>query len=484
MNLRYTRSNHWNSCKQSAKRGILFPVIGSGLLVALANAEISYPFELPEKLTASVEVNTKAPTVPVNPMLLGLNVNWPEGQYGKVGYNHPDAQKLIRTIKPSSLRFPHGVWSNFYDWEVDGRRLYDNYVTPYVSSVTNHPDLLYGFDGFHTLHAELDFDVLFTWNVTYDSPEKGAQRLMDRKEKGFQVKWIELGNEIFWKTQRSDAVSTVEQYIEVSKAHTAALKAVDPGVQVSVPIHWRDALSNPWNQPFMTNAYFDAITVHKHVECEETPEGAKEALFVGDVLEEMGQTIRKGFPDHPIWLSEWSVGCGANAISVLGLADAYLTLFEHQDIFEIADYFQLNAKQPLIEYDGQMGIHTKTSFGMAYEMIRDTFENAELLKSEVTSDQIGEGMAAVRATAILNEGAITVFAINKTPLRIPLRLDINGVAQKRTLKHQALSFEDINQLKIFDLEEQPPFETAPHTAGVILPPLSLNMIHIAPKDQP
>ena len=55
--------------------------------------------------------------------------------------NHPDAQKLIRSFKPSSLRWPHGVWANVYDWEVDGRRMYDDYKTQYRDAVEKHPAL-------------------------------------------------------------------------------------------------------------------------------------------------------------------------------------------------------------------------------------------------------------------------------------------------------------------------------------------------------
>lgn len=199
-------------------------------------------------------------------MLLGLNCNWPEGLYGKIGYNHPDGQKLIRTLKPSSLRFPHGVWANFYDWESDGRRITDSYKPPYDGSVKNHPELKYGFDGLHSLHQELKFDVLFTYNVNHDSPEKAVRRLNDRRDKGFNVKWIEPRNETFWKTQRSEAVSGVEKYIEVSKAHAAALKEVAPDVLISIPVHWRDAPTNPLNIAVKKHHYYDAVTLHKHME--------------------------------------------------------------------------------------------------------------------------------------------------------------------------------------------------------------------------
>ncbi|MEO6785744.1 MAG: hypothetical protein ABI318_06390, partial [Chthoniobacteraceae bacterium] len=84
-------------------------------------AEVTFPFDLPAGITATVDINTNKKR-PFNNLLLGLNCNWPENQYGSVGYNHPDAQKLIRAMKPGYLRWPHGVWANVYDWEVDGRR--------------------------------------------------------------------------------------------------------------------------------------------------------------------------------------------------------------------------------------------------------------------------------------------------------------------------------------------------------------------------
>ncbi|VGO12545.1 hypothetical protein PDESU_01098 [Pontiella desulfatans] len=431
---------------------------------------LEYPFTVPGSATASVSVNT-AKRTPVNNLLLGLNANWPENLYGKIGYNHPDAQRLIRRFKPSSLRFPHGVWAKFYDWESDGRRKTDNYKTPYDASVTNHPTLKYGFDGLHQLHQELKFDTVFTYNLNYDSPEKGVRRLRDRKEKGFDVRWVELGNEPFWKTQRSEATKTLEDYMAVSKAHAAALKAVDPKLKVSVPVHWRDAETNPWNQPFFKETYFDAITVHKHM-----GGGAKETLFTGDILSKMANTFRTIFPNHPIWLTEWSTGKGDNAITVLGMADGYLTLFENQDIFDIACFFQMNAGHPFFLYDKKTGVHTKTASGAAYEMVRDLFENAQLLECQVESVQVGEGLDAVRAAAVLKDGTVSVFAINKTPVGVPLKLGIDRAEDAPAFRHQALSFDGVNQLKTFAPEEKLPVVSVPRGSEVVLPPLSINRI--------
>ena len=271
-----------------------------------ALAEIAYPHELPGELHATLDVKTQKRT-PFNNLLLGLNCNWPEGQYGLVGYNHPDAQKLIRAFKPSSLRWPHGVWANLYDWEVDGRRMYADYKTEYRAGVEMHPELRYGFPGLHALHEDLKFDVLFVWNINYDSPEKGVRRLLDRRAKGFTVKRIELGNETFWKNQRSNAVSDVQKYIEVTKAHAAALRAAAPDVKLSVNVTWREASNGAWNEPLIAENYYDAVTLHKNVTPGETPDGVADVLNSRKLVLDTAETLRRDFPGKPIWLSEWAV---------------------------------------------------------------------------------------------------------------------------------------------------------------------------------
>lgn len=402
----------------------------------------------------------------VNHMLLGLNCNWPESLYGKIGYSHPDAQKLITQFKPSSLRFPHGVWANFYDWESDGRRMTDNYKTAYDSAVKDHPDLKYGFEGFHKLHDALRFDVLFTYNVNYDSPEKAVRRLKDRQAKGFNVKWIELGNEPFWKTQRSEAVSTMEKYIDVSRAHAKALRAVDPNIKISVPLHWRDALTNEWNQPFKSLDYFDAITIHKHITKPDTPEGVTEALAARQEVVAMGKELRTAFPNKPIWVSEWSVHCANEAVCILGMADIFLGLFENQDIFEIADYFQINASQALIRYDKKTGTHTRTGYGAAYEIIRNIFEKSERFETNIDSEKVS-------ASAALKDGKLIIFAINKSNQPANLKLNFSDNTYPQPAKHSTL---ELTNLKPFTLDENVLTEIPTADSIITLPPMSLNRI--------
>ncbi len=477
-------SNRRNSRGQDAanaqiKKGITLKLIMFAIatcIVSRAIAQVGYPFELPDQIAATLDIDMSKST-PVNHMLLGLNCNWPENLYGNVGYNHPDAQRLMTKLKPSSLRFPHGVWANFYDWESDGRRITDDYKTPYDSAVKDHSDLKYGFDGLHKLHQELQFDILLTFNVNYDSPEKAARRLVDRRNKGFGVKWVELGNEIFWKTQRSNAVADVEKYIEVSKAHAAALKKVSPSLQVSIPVHWRTAETNPWNLAVKEHDYYDAVTLHKHMGNNADRDGAAATLDARRLMVQTGETLRNVFPDLPIWVSEWSVGCGKeeNAIGILGMADVYLGFFEHPELFGLADYFQINASHKLIAYDKATGTHTRTSFGAAYQVIRDVFEGADVYSSALESTKIGDGLEAVSAEAVVKDGKLTVFAINKTTRSVPLRLIVNGESYTLPLVQKTLSFAGPSETRTFALDQDiladVEVATSNETGTLMLPPL-------------
>ncbi|WP_136078198.1 hypothetical protein [Pontiella desulfatans] len=451
-------------------------------LAPRAFSAISYPYALPNQLNATLKVDTGSKTH-FNNLLLGLNTNFPENQYGSDGYNDPDGQDLITTWNPPALRFPHGVWANFYDWEVDGRRIYDGYDGTYVGAVTNVPHLRYGFPGFNTLHNNLNFDVLFTWNVNYDSPAKGVARLQDRVAKGFDVKYIELGNEHFWKDQCSEAVDTAPEYIAVAQAHSAALKAEDPSIQISVPVSWRTTgYHATYNNALMADmSYYDAVSLHKYLRTDgNSATEVKEALKSRYTMIETGEYIRSLFPGKPIWLSEWSVKVdadGNNAVSVLGMTEVYLGMLNRPDLFETADYFQIHNHDPMVLYDKNANPkHVKTSIGAAYDIIRYVFEDSEVYDSSINSSGIEENLDAVSAEAVINGGDVLVFAVNKTTNSVPLGLIFDDELYTGKFSHGALSFSDINDFPTFNLGDDALVSVSPVNGGIMLPPLSISKI--------
>ncbi len=439
---------------------------------------VQYPFTNVEPQSATLSVNTSNPT-PFNNRLLGLNTNFPENQYGLDGYNDSDGQALITAWSPPALRFPHGVWSNFYDWEVDGRRIYDDYPTSYRPAVENVPQLLYGYDGFKTLHDNLGFDVLHTWNVNYDSPAKGVARLQDRRADGFDVNRIELGNETFWLDQRSNATATPELYVGVAQAHSQALKAVDASIQISVPVTWRTTGHHvPWNAALAANqSYYDAVTLHKYIRPGESTAGLQEVLDARSQMIQTAEATRAQFPGKPIWLSEWSVDAGANAISVLGMSDTYLGIIDRPDLFDSSEYFQIHNHDPLVIYDKFANPkHVKTTRGAAYDILRNVFIDSELLSCQVTSSEIVPGLDSTSAQAVMRNGELVVYAVNKSPVSVPFSLSVDNTSYSGAYTHETLQFNDVNDFPTFNLGDSGLTTIASTPGSITLPPLSISVL--------
>ncbi len=143
----------------------------------------------------------------------------------------------------------------------------------------------------------------------------------------------------------------------------------------------------------------------------------------------------------------------------------------------MADYFQINASHPLIHYDRKTKKHTSTSYGAAFEIIRGVFEGSEKLAAQTRSTKIGGKIDSVEAAAVEKDGKIVVFAINKSPRSVPFKLVVDGLPFHLSYEHQALSFDDINELKTFELENSVVTEF-PSDSGLLLPPLLLNRIEL------
>lgn len=438
-----------------------------------ASSQIAYPYTIPGPVTATLDVNTQVKS-PIDPMKLSVNYG-PRPYYG---FNDASAKAQLRKVNPSSLRWPTGVWSNFYNWETDGRRLnrvddpeniYPTATFPsdYKSAVVNAQGLRYGILGLTELHDELNFDILYTWNVCFDNPQQGIERLEDRLAKGFDFKWIELGNENFYGNQCSKKIETAAKYIVEAKAHALALKAADPFIQTSVPATWRTNSGQlEWNAALASDTgYYDAISVHKYI--------GGELLDASKTMGETVEYMRGIFPAKPVWLTEWSVQSAPedNAISVIGMADVYLYFFNNMDRITMNQYFQVNGNEEFFLDD-----NTKTSFGACHEILRSVFENSEMYAGTKQSTQLAANINAVYSEAVLKDGKTVVFALNKANVSAPFTLKFDGVTYAGGMKHQALAFSDASDFKLFGFTEDPLTTISSNTTNITLPPLSLNVI--------
>ncbi len=457
----------------------------------------SFPFSLPDQITATLNVNTRE-RERANSRLLSVNLDWINSVFNNQGYNQDEAKEFVRELNPISLRWPQGAWANFYDYETDSRQRgqgYDN--KEFNAEVDGNPDLRFGFDGFRQLHDELGFDVLWTFNVNDDTPEKSVARLKDRESKGFDITHIELGNEQFWESQRGPQTATPELFAQTGKAVSRALKEAKPSLKISIPLSWRSGHSGSilsdgrridhtdYNCALTKDqTYFDAITVHRYVHLDRNSEAVSCESYRGVLtarvqMQDDVAWCRSFAPDKPVWLSEWGISAGYRAASFLGSADAYLFLFENQDVYEYANWFQVNNYDAHFKWhrdEAGVAIPTKTGFGAVYEIIRNFYHDSEMLAGEMETVELASGCDAVVARAVAKGEQTSIIAVNKTPQNVPFTVKFDGEICVGPFTHKALAFADLDEDKTFGLHESP-LELISHgEREVTLPPFSISVI--------
>lgn len=221
--------------------------------------------------------------------------------------------------------------------------------------------------------------------------------------------------------------------------------------------------------------YYDAVSLHKYIENPATTEGARETLDARRDMIATAETMHEIF-HRPIWLTEWSVDGGDNALSVLAMTDTWLGLLARPDLFEVAAYFQINAKQRLVSFDTKTRTHTMTGYGSACTILGEIFENSEMLRCDTASPELAPGLPAVSAEAVMKNGSLTVFAINKSNQPMPLRVKFGGGFYEKKVIHRALAFKNVAAFNTFAMDGKTLTAIPTGESGIVLPPLSINRI--------
>ena len=487
------------------------------LTIFTVNAQ-EYPFTLPSNLEATIHITSTSKEV-YNNLLLGTNIH---------GFSTTTEKNLINKLEPITIRFPHGLWSNWYDWRRDVTRLFgeETFVYKQGTNRTNKTqtvdflanikifdkgNIKIGIDGLTALNTTKKsatgkgFDMMWTFNMSADgtdfnngSPETIA-RYNDLISRGLEVKAVELGNENFYPGQRSSIIPNAEDYIARAKSMSAALKAKDPNIKVSVPLLRKDSWANPnWNTDLTKDlSYFDAVTVHTYVGSDpDTAADSDEAYGTAlTARKHLGNSIydyaHKVAPNKPIWLTEWGVKSGGpNAVSALGMADCYIYMSQNQDVFERANWFsvngQLNSHYVWETYVSPSGVVRprmkypleKTVFGSSYQIIRSVLENSTLLKSDVEVPNLVDGVKAVNASVVIKEGKVIVFVVNLTDKEVPFSVNIDGVVYNDATVHKAMSFSAMDEERVMGIDVDPLTLIHEGNQSIMLPKYSINTIEL------
>lgn len=460
------------------------------LVTAFVAFGISLPWSesLADKPTELVI--TTAASEPVNNALLGYNI---------LHFKSQGEQEFVNRMNPVAMRFPDGVWGNFYDWETDG---FTNHGDEHRRSHVFAPTLAKwkergikgGFAGLTKLNNEkkqrdgAGHDIVWLYNAAFDNPEKNVARMRDSIEKGFVVRDIELGNEQFWLTQCSNQTLTPEGYRDAAQGISEALKQANPDVRVSVTLSWRNQ-HDSWNKIVTEDGqYFDAISLHKYSGSGQAePEDDAQLKTVLAGRKHLAQSVAyvRSFAEKPIWLTEWGLNAGedAKAAAALSMADCYLYLFENQQTFHRANWFSVNGVARSFVAIGKnrrpLEPLQRTAFGCVHEIMRNIFEDADLLSTSVETTVLDTGSGTVdtvTARAVKKDGRLVICAINLSDQPSPLAITVDQDTQPAVLTHGSFAFNELGETIVLDIDAAVLQPMKVPNGPITLPPLSINKI--------
>ncbi|MCF2948866.1 hypothetical protein L0668_12165 [Paraglaciecola aquimarina] len=498
-------------------------VLSTSVAMVVKAADQDYPFELPDSVATQININTSKKE-PFNNKLLGTNI---------FGFTSDKDQELINIFDPLTVRFPHGLWANWYDWELDKSRVFGTEKFEYLHvdgtiknkeidhlaslKIFENSSSQIGIDGLTDLNTirksnlGKGYDMLWTFNMSADGTDfdngspVSVARYNDLVSRGFEVKAIEMGNENFYPGQRSSIIPNTEDYLKRAKSMSAALKAIDPNIKVSVPLLRRESWPNPnWNRDLTADlSYFDAVTVHTYVGSDpddaDSPQGAySDALTARHhIAASVDNYAGKVAPSKPIWLSEWGVKSGGpKAASVIGMTDVYLFMSENQNRYERANWFsvngQLNSFLKWETYTSPSGVIRpriqypliKTAFGSAHQIMRSVLQDSILLESSTDSVTLEHGVQAISARAVRKGDHIELLVLNKTDKVAPFSVKIDGVSYNGSISHQTMKFDSVGEEREMPITQDPLSHETLVDGGVVLPPLSINKITLSDANVP
>jgi Carbohydrate binding module (family 6) len=470
------------------KRALVF-VLSSVVVSTYAQ---TYPFTLPSIVTATYDVQTGQKEVFRN-KLLGYNIE---------GFKTEAEKNLIRKFDPISIRFPHGVWANFYQWQTDKYQK-DNYpgntehqavLDIYVSSLRGSIDEIKVLNDEKKARTGKPFNMMWTYSMNFDDATSCVNRATQDIQKGFQVENIELGNELYYSSQRANQTSTPTKIANRSEAVAYALKAKFPQLKVSIPMDWSLGAASYNTTVAKDGKYFDAVSVHAYMGADAVDIGPgdtqlKNILTTRLLLSSRVKFIRDNYaPGKPVWLSEWGVSPGDNTVvtaaSCLGMADVFLYMSENQGIFETANWFAFNDPLNAMivvgqDYTGPVYPLMKRGYLSTYEIIYDVLKDANLFKGTMSTSTLTTSKGSVdgvTSRVVEKDGKVSAVVINLTNKPVEYILKIDGANYTGAFKHEALAFANLGNVAPIPVDQNPLAVIKDGSGKITLPPLSISKI--------
>ncbi len=467
-------------------------IIYLSLFFGLVNLQAqTYPFVLPDNITATLSVDSTRKENFKN-QLLGYNIE---------GFQTNLQKDFLRKFNPVSIRFPHGVWANFYQWQTDGYQndSYDNgshetTLETYVRSVKGHINSIAALNTERKQLYGQGFHMMWTYSMNFDDAASCVARAKKDIALGLELKDIELGNEHFWTNQRSNQTKTNADFFNRAKSVAAALRAEFPDVRVSIPLGWRRNQESYNKSIVGDKSYYDAITLHKYMGADPDIPGesnsAYNALLTARLtLADDVNWIRSHGGAKPIWLTEWGVSANGaaenNSAACLGMADVYLFMSENQHIYDRANWFSFNRILNSMVYvtieNKREPVYPlqKRGYLMVYEILHNAFLDAKMLQSSMSTTKINNSLGAmniVNARIVEKNGMKMIVAVNLSNKAVNFVLKFGNTTYDKNFNHRALVFNELGSVPNIGIDVDPTVLIKSGSGAITLPPLSVNSI--------
>ncbi|AJR04803.1 T9SS type A sorting domain-containing protein [Siansivirga zeaxanthinifaciens] len=454
----------------------------------------------------SININTSAGVSPFNNLLLGSNVDFntsiarsllsraplfaSNGALVNIsavnqGFNSVNGQQFIAENDPVVLRFPQGVFANTYHWEqvlddtgqeiaaADSRHIIDPFIVN-GRLISQHDSPVSVRIGYPSLKSIFDtaanngkpLDLLTVLSIIGNDADSNGRRWSSMIEDGLDVKDMELGNEFFFRSQRSGTISTEAQWVARARQIVENIKnrasALNKTVRFAIPISFRggDPTQSQSTRDFHQNyndlitvdeSFFDAIVVHRYVNAQRedgnrpenlTDQSLRDLVSASRIMDQSLTYSKTQVSEdkNSIWLTEWGVaGSEDDAIgaSFLGAADIYSHIITNNDRLEVEriNWFSTVGANAQYTVNGTLSNVEigRTGYGDVYSVLRDNLRDSNMFKDySLTAPELKIGgevqqEKAIHALAVRrSDGTPRLIITNKTNATARLNVNIDG----------------------------------------------------------
>lgn len=527
------------------------------LSMSLVNAQNNFPYDditlTNGAFDASININTLAGETPFNNLLLGSNVDFNtsiariilsraplfssdgvliNNRAANQGFNSLEGQEFIANNDPVVLRFPQGVFANTYHWEqvlddngqeiaaADSRHIIDPLIIN-GRTISQHNSPVNVRIGYPSLRSIFDtatsngkpLDLLTVLSIIGNDADSNGRRWSSMIEDGLDVKDMELGNEFFFRSQRSGTIFTEAQWVTRSRQIVENIKnrasALNRTVRFAIPISFRggDPVQSQTTRNFHQNynnlitadeSFFDAIVVHRYVNAQRenkpedlTDQSLRNLVSASRIMDQSLSYCKTqvSADKDAIWLTEWGVaGSEVDAIgaSFLGAADIYSHIINNNERLEVEriNWFSsvgLNAQYTVNGTQDNVQIG-RTGYGDVYSVLRDNLRDSNMfneftltaprlrVSGEVQDDKAIHAIAVRRS-----DGTPRLIITNKTNATARLNVNLDG-NRENVINYIVSGFRWESLIAASSI---PYFDEQTNTDAILAPPFSVTKVDMS-----